>query len=215
MGGVTEIQIHEPALVFAESSLSPLFKQAYPSILGSIGNTSINMVSFFEDVGEENYRWLLTLKDIKVITLDFTRGDNLSLVKKYGFPKNVTLGAGIIDGRSIWKIDPRKALPILSELSKLNLTSLRIQASSSLQFAPWSLSCEADLISHTTGPVLDGAKKAWTKYQAALSADQTISKRIASLTEADFTRAEVYSVRRKKQLPGLPVLPTTTIGSFS
>jgi len=237
--GVTEIQIHEPALVFAESSLSPLFKQAYPSILGSIGNTSINMVSFFEDVGEENYRWLSTLKDIKVITLDFTRGDNLSLVKKYGFPKNVTLGAGIIDGRSIWKIDPRKALPILSELSKLNLTSLRIQASSSLQFAPWSLSCEADLISHTTGPVLafseqklaeivalgefargkpspllDGAKKAWTKYQAALSADQTISKRIASLTEADFTRAEVYSVRRKKQLPGLPVLPTTTIGSF-
>jgi len=237
--GVTEIQIHEPVLAFEEPSLSPLFQHAYPSVLGSINNTSINMVSFFEDIGEQNYNWLTTLKNIKVLTLDFTRGNSLSLVKKYGVPDGMTLGVGIIDGRNVWKVDPSVVSSTLSELKKLKINSLRIQPSSSLQFVPWDLSCEERLQSHTTGPVLafgkqkltevvavanyargkpcavlDTAKTAWRKYKIDLSADQTISKEVASLTEADFTRSEVYSVRRKKQLPGLPPLPTTTIGSF-
>jgi 5-methyltetrahydropteroyltriglutamate--homocysteine methyltransferase len=61
-------------------------------------------------------------------------------------------------------------------------------------------------------PVDAGA--AWTKYRAALSADQKISERIASLTEADFCRAESFNARRPKQLEGMPLLPTTSIGSF-
>lgn len=237
--GVTEIQIHEPALIFAESSLSSLFAQAYPSILKSIGSTDINMVTFFEDIGEDNYKWVTSLKEVKVVSLDFTRGDSLSLVKKFGFPKDKILGAGVIDGRSIWKVDPSKTLPVIQELTKLHTAGLRIQPSSSLQFVPWSLSCEDDLISHTAGSVLafstqklsevaalckvaegasslllQDAEKSWTGYCAALSADQSISKRIAGLTEADFARSESYAERRPKQLPGLPPLPTTLIGSF-
>ena len=37
---------------------------------------------------------------------------------------------------------------------------------------------------------------------------------MSALTEADFNRPEAFSERRKQQLPGLPLLPTTTIGSF-
>lgn len=236
--GVSEIQIHEPALVFAETSLSPLFAQAYPAILKSIGDTTINMVSFFEDIGEENFKWLTGLKEIHVISLDFTRGDSLGLVKDLGFPQDKTLGAGLIDGRSVWKVDPTVTGPVLEELKKIGC-DLRIQPSSSLQFVPWSLSCEPELLEHTAGPVLAFSKQklsevtalcneakgepslllqnataAWTKYRAALTTDQKISQRIASLTEADFTRSEPYAIRRPKQLPGMPLLPTTSIGSF-
>jgi len=58
------------------------------------------------------------------------------------------------------------------------------------------------------------SKSAWTTYRSFISADPTLSKRIAALTEADFARSEPFAVRRSKQLPGMTILPTTTIGSF-
>lgn len=236
--GFKEIQIHEPALVFAETALTPLFAQAYPAILKNVGSTVINMVSFFEDIGEDNYKWLTSLKEVQSISMDFTRGDSLGLIKTFGFPADKILGAGLIDGRSVWKVDPAFTSPVIEELGKIGC-DIRIQPSSSLQFVPWSISCEPELLEHTAGPVLafskqklsevtavcnaakgesslllQGAETAWTKYRTALSADQKISERIASLTEADFARAEPYAVRRPKQLLGLPILPTTSIGSF-
>lgn len=236
--GVKEIQIHEPALVFAETALAPLLAQAYPAILKNAGSTAINMVSFFEDIGEDNYQWVTGLKEVQSISIDFTRGDSLGLIKKFGFPTDKVLGAGLVDGRSVWKVDPAVISPIVEELCKIGC-DIRIQPSSSLQFVPWSLSCEPELLEHTAGPVLAFSKQklsevtavcnaakgksslllqdagaAWTKYRTALYADQKISQRVASLTEADFARAEQYAARRPKQLLGLPILPTTSIGSF-
>lgn len=91
--GVKEVQIHEPSLVFAESSLNSLFQMTYDGpncILPT--DLRINMVSFFEDIGQTNYKWLISVSGIDIISLDFTRGDNLSLIKKFGFPKEKTLG---------------------------------------------------------------------------------------------------------------------------
>jgi len=231
--GVTEIQIHEPALAFADASLKTLYDKAYPSILPSSSELAINMVSFFEDVGETNYQWLTNLSNVKIVSLDFTRGDNLSLIKKYGFPKTKILGAGVIDGRSVWKANPANIEPLLKELGKA--AKIRIQPSSSLQFVPWDLETESNLISHTAGSVLafskqklselssiakgdasfmTRAKVDWATYKKALSSDQRVSKRLAALTEADFCRSESYAVRRPKQTLGLPILPTTSIGSF-
>lgn len=68
----------------------------------------MNFVTFFEDVGEEAYLWLCELA-VEVITLDFTRGDSLSLLKTHGFPSDKVLGAGVIDARSPWAMDPSKA----------------------------------------------------------------------------------------------------------
>ena len=88
-----EVQIHEPSLVFAESSLNSLFQMTYDGpncILPT--DLRINMVSFFEDIGQTNYKWLISVSGIDIISLDFTRGDNLSLIKKFGFPKEKTLG---------------------------------------------------------------------------------------------------------------------------
>ena len=235
--GAKEVQIHEPSLVFADASLASLFKRAYegPASILSATGPDINMVSFFEDVGESNYKWLISVPGIKTVSLDFTRGDSLSLIKKYGFPADKVLGAGLIDGRHVWKVNPTLVGDTLSELTAAGVANIRIQPSSSLQFVPWNLESEKALLSHTAGPVLAYSKQKlaeivavakndisflsdattkWDEYTSTLAADPTVANRVAALTEADFSRKEKFEDRIKQQLPGLPILPTTTIGSF-
>lgn len=234
--GVAEIQIHEPALVFAEDGLLELYRQAYPGILPE--GPSINMVSFMDDVGEENYKWLISEPKLSVVSLDFTRGNTLYLIQKYGFPDNMTLGAGLIDARNVWKLQPDTTLKVLRDLTSLVNAPLRIQASGSLQYLPWDFQCETELQTHPTANVLAFAKQklqeivtvakaaagstahdsekalqghqdAWAKFKLAVP--QQVQP---EWDEKDLTRAECYDQRRPKQLIGVPLLPTTTIGSF-
>lgn len=123
----------------------------------------------------------------------------------------------------------------LKDLETAGIKDIRIQPSANLQFVPWNLECEDALLSHTAGPVLayskqklsevvavakndtiflDDAEKKWSAYRSALAADQAVANRVAALTETDFSRGEAFGNRHPKQLPGLPILPTTTIGSF-
>jgi 5-methyltetrahydropteroyltriglutamate--homocysteine methyltransferase len=234
--GAKEVQIHEPSLVFADASLVPLFQRAYEgpkSILPS--NVLINFVSFFDDVGESNYKWLISMSKIDIISLDLTRGDNLSLIKKHGFPPSKTLGAGLIDGRNVWKVNPEIADNILKELDNAKVVKIRIQPSCSLQFVPWDLEGEKALLSHAAGPVLAFSKQKlaevvsvatndiaflsdanvkWVTYLGAVSSDKGVAARVASLKTSDFSRREQFEARRKQQSLDLPLLPTTTIGSF-
>eukprot|EP00978_Attheya_sp_CCMP212_P042872 scaffold269402_cov31-Attheya_sp.AAC.1 len=231
--GVKEIQIHEPALVFEDSSLKTLFQQAYPGILPA--DVAINMVSFFEGVSEDHYKWLLSVPEINILSMDFTRGDNLDLVKKFG-AAGKTIGAGIIDGRNVWKVNPASVIPVLKTLSESDAADIRIQPSSSLQFVPWDIECENDILAQPFGYVLSFGKQklkevfdvcseaaglgnlvaydnAWQSFQANRQENSKVTSRAANLTESDFSRSEPYAVRRKQQLPGV-MLSTTTIGSF-
>lgn len=47
----------------------------------------VNLVTFFEDIGPEAYQWATGLP-FSAISLDFTRGDSLKLLKDHGFPKD-------------------------------------------------------------------------------------------------------------------------------
>ena len=122
--GVQEIQIHEPVLVFADSSLLGLFKSAYPDILPS--GPRINMVSFMDDIGDSNYQWLISEPKIHVISLDFTRGKSFDLIQKYGFPADKVLGAGLVDSRNVWRVQPEPSLNLLTQL-KAQVVNLRIR----------------------------------------------------------------------------------------
>jgi len=238
--GFTEIQIHEPVLVFAESHLLPLFDMAYPAILES--KMAVNMVSFMDDVGEENYKWLISKPEINVISMDFTRGKTLEFVEKYGFPKDKTLGAGVIDARNVWKVLPSTISPIIAKIKSLSIENVRVQPSGSLQYTPWNFECEEELQSHSAAPVVAFAKQkleeltlvatafhnesvlvghesAWKTFTAKRTEGssayaQKVADSVSTLKETDFDRSEKYETRRPKQLPGLPALPTTTIGSF-
>lgn len=237
--GVKEIQIHEPALVFDEPVLVPLFKAVYPAILP--GGVSINMVSFMGDVGETNFQFLQSASNgIDIVSLDFTRGKTLELIEKFGFDAKKILGAGLIDARNVWKVIPEVTLPIVKKLNALNI-KYRVQPSGSLQYAPWDFEQETTLKPHVAASVLSFAKQklgelellaaaangkddlsahatAWSTYHAGRKQiskfGETVSERVANLKSEDFLRSEDYATRRPKQLIGTPLLPTTTIGSF-
>jgi 5-methyltetrahydropteroyltriglutamate--homocysteine methyltransferase len=160
--GFTEIQIHEPVLVFNEDHLLTMFKTAYPTIITSVvasKNVSINMVSFMEDCGESNYQWLIVQPEIHTISLDFSAarsGHNLNFVKKYGFPGDKTLGVGIIDARNVWKVLPSEIKSVFSTLKSAKVANIRIQPSGSLQYCPWDFTLEQSdaMKSHPASGVL-------------------------------------------------------------
>jgi len=233
--GVKEIQIHEAALVFDDRVLLPLFKQVYPTILPS-STVGINMICFMEDVGEDHYQWLISVKGVTTVSMDFTRGNTLALVRKFGFPATKTLGAGLIDSRGVWRVDPSITKPIVDELKKV-VDKIQVQPSGSLQYNPWNLSCESEILKHPAGPVLAFAAQklddikmvakafddesafnphtlSWKNYKTAVCGNKSVSERMQKLTEKDYSRVEDFDTRRVRQLKGVPIMPTTTIGSF-
>lgn len=52
-------------------------------MLSSAAN--INLVTYFEDIGSEAYQWAVNLP-VSAISLDFTRGNTIALLKQHGFP---------------------------------------------------------------------------------------------------------------------------------
>lgn len=48
-------------------------------------NMAVNLVTYFEDIGSECYKWAIGLP-VSVLSLDFSRGDSISLLKEHGFP---------------------------------------------------------------------------------------------------------------------------------
>lgn len=58
--------------------------------------------------------------------------------------------------------------------------------------------------------------KAWASFTASVTQNTTTSNRISALTDGSFARSAPFVQRREVQAQALklPVLPTTTIGSF-
>ncbi|BAZ18228.1 5-methyltetrahydropteroyltriglutamate--homocysteine S-methyltransferase (plasmid) [Calothrix sp. NIES-4071] len=233
--GVEEVQIHEPALVLGDAhSWKEHFQTLYSS-LSSVG-IPLHLVTYFDDLGE-TYPWVMELP-VTAISLDFTRGRNLELLKAYGFPENKRLGVGIVDARNIWQIRPEKVIPILSEIGNFNITSLDIQPSASLQFVPYDSAREKHLPEQLRNVLSFAEQKLkevvflaqtvkgenteieqkslssnWNKFEQFSPANQSVQERLKSLKSGDFQRSLSYGLRLDSQIT-LPLFPTTTIGSF-
>jgi 5-methyltetrahydropteroyltriglutamate--homocysteine methyltransferase len=139
--GIKEVQLHEPALVLGDApNLKEHFQTVYRE-LAKVG-LDINLVTYFDDLGK-TYPWVMELP-VAAISLDFTRGNNLDLMKQHGFPQDKRLGVGIVDGRNIWQIRTDKVLPLLSEIQTVT-SNLSLQPSASLQFVPYDATREKQL----------------------------------------------------------------------
>jgi 5-methyltetrahydropteroyltriglutamate--homocysteine methyltransferase len=227
--GIEEVQLHEPALVLSGAGeLRPHIEQAYAALSGL--GVAINLVTYFDDLGD-TYPWVAALP-VDVLSVDFTRGDTLALIQAHGWPDDKVLGAGIIDGRSIWRLRPAEVIEQVRALQALVQTPdrLRVGASSSLQFVPYTASREVELPAALRGVLafaeekleelravatgdLQGRAEVWDNFYGFAPAEGAVQARVEGLTDRDFTRALPYAARRPQQLP-LPLFPTTTIGSF-
>jgi 5-methyltetrahydropteroyltriglutamate--homocysteine methyltransferase len=217
---VPEVQMHEPCLVLEEAcDLKDMFEIAYAA-MSKVG-IPINLVSYFDDLDPVVMKWSLKLPGISVLSLDFTRGNNLASLKSCDFPTNVTLGAGVIDGRSVWA-DGNVAAELLQTIREtvgVNV-SIRVQPSCSLQYLPYDLDAESELSADIKN------KLAFAKQKLSLITDlangrtsPTEQHHQASTTgteipEEKFSRPQNFETRRPQQFSVPGGFATNSIGSF-
>jgi 5-methyltetrahydropteroyltriglutamate--homocysteine methyltransferase len=144
--GVEWVQIEEPILVtkVSESDLQ-LLKKIYGTFNTSVPNLKIMLQSYFESV--EHYSDIVALP-VQGVGLDFVHGftGNMTSIRTQGFPKDKVLGAGVIDGRGIWKAPLVEKLSLLEELVEfVTPERLIIQSSCSLLHVPVTVSLEKKL----------------------------------------------------------------------
>lgn len=70
----------------------------------------LHLVTYYDDLGAA-YPWAVQLP-VAAVTLDFlgppgaaVPSQTLALLQQHGFPADKRLGAGVVDGRSVWKDD--------------------------------------------------------------------------------------------------------------
>jgi 5-methyltetrahydropteroyltriglutamate--homocysteine methyltransferase len=144
--GVQWVQIDEPVLV-TKLSVPDIqrLKTIYETFAASVPNLNIILQTYFESV--DQYSEIVALP-VKGIGLDFVHGlsGNLSSIKTLGFPADKVLGAGVIDGRGIWKASLRGKLGLLEELTELvTADRLIVQSSCSLLHVPVTTERETKL----------------------------------------------------------------------
>jgi 5-methyltetrahydropteroyltriglutamate--homocysteine methyltransferase len=229
--GVSEVQIHEPALVL--SGVEAL-REPVEAALGALADlpVTLNLVTTFDDLGEA-YPWITQLP-VGVLSLDLTRGDNAALIRDHGWPAGKVLAAGVVDTRSVWRIRPDALTGVLEDVSAAVASAegaaLRISTSASLQFVPHTTARETALPDALRGVLafadeklgelravaagdLAGADAAWAAFRAFAPTDEVVQARVADLSDDDFHRALPYVERRPRQVT-MPRFPMTTIGSF-
>lgn len=150
--GVQWVQIDEPAAVtkLSGEDVQRLHK-IYAAFAEAAPSLNIMLQTYFESA--EHYRDIVSLP-VKGIGLDFVHGlnGNLAALREFGFPADKVLGAGVIDGRGIWRADLREKLALLDELRQLVKDErLIVQSSCSLLHVPVSTDRETKLAPELAG----------------------------------------------------------------
>ena len=230
--GAEWIQLDEPALVKdLTSDEIAEFEGIYQSLLAD-ETIKVLLQTYFGDV-RDIYETLIALP-FAGIGLDFIEGiQNKAFVQK-GFPKDKILVAGVVNGKNIWRNNYQKTLDLLTELDVENVV---LSTSCSLLHVPFTTENEtfpAEIKEHFSfakekltellelSAILAGnGQNELTANQALFTKERfvknkALSQKIANLTEKDFTRTPAFAEREvlQKAQFNLPVLPTTTIGSF-
>jgi len=232
--GATDIQLDEPALVKDISELElTLFDKLYQGLLADKAGLSVLLQTYFGDV-RDVYSHLVKLP-VEAIGLDFLEGrKTLELVKEHGFPADKVLYAGVVNGKNIWRNDYAKTLALLEEIPAQNVV---LSTSCSLLHVPFTTANEEfapEILAHFAFAAekldelreLDAIRAGQgdeflAANKALFAAERTVrnaelATQLAGLDDAAFTRQPALAERAKAQHQAfnLPVLPTTTIGSF-
>ncbi len=235
--GVKAVQLDEPALVLdrTEEQIQTLI-DAYKELTLGLENIEIHVHTYYESL--DHYEKVVNELPVHGIGLDFVvNEDNLRNIKKYGFPKNKKLIAGVISGRDPWKTDYKETLQLIDELSSIvSQENLIISNAAPLFHLPVSLEPEKghldqnliNLLSFaderlqelkTLKDIINSQKEPPTQTLQALRdtfKNEEVRKKVAQIEEEDIGRKDPFIERYITQIQQmkLPRFPTTTIGSF-
>ncbi len=238
--GAEWVQFDEPSLVMDMTAEDiQLFVSLYENILKNKGTVKVLAQTYFGDV-RDCCNELCGL-DFDGIGLDFTEGKkSLELVQKNGFPQGKTLFAGVVNSKNIWRNNYASTLSTLSELAK-HTSNIVISTSCSLLHVPCTLANETKLdnkykkhfayaeekltelaelkkitSAENYAETEEYRRNAELHSEPRTTGNETVRKKVAALTEKDLVRLPEFAERERiqKERFKLPLLPTTTIGSF-
>jgi 5-methyltetrahydropteroyltriglutamate--homocysteine methyltransferase len=242
--GAEWVQIDEPVLVQDRTKDElDAFEQAYSRLAKSKGAPKIAVATYFDQVGEA-YPALSRLPVQGIALDFVRGPGNRDLIAKSGWPDDKTLFAGVVSGRNVWINDLDRSIALLKELQGLAGDEIVVSSSCSLLHCPIDKRNEPNLddevlswmsfavqkleeIATLTKVLNEGEDAVATELEANRKAVESrrtsprtrnaaVRERLASVTEADARRASPFTERNEaqRQWLGLPLFPTTTIGSY-
>ena len=231
--GVEIVQVQEPYLVMdLTEEDKKLFTNLYTKLFTDIKSVKIVLQSYFGDI-RDIYEEVCKL-GFYGIGIDFVEGkQSLSLIKEKGFPKEKLLLAGVVNGKNIWKTDYSKTIELVKELENYT-DKIVLNTSCSLLHVPYTLDNEVNLEEdkkkhfafaeeklselEELSKILSGEGENLLEANKGLFSEKRVEEENQHIVlgEEDFNRKPVRKERKKiqKEFFKLPILPTTTIGSF-
>ena len=239
--GVDWIQIDEPILaVDADQAWLDAFAPTYKEL--AITGTRIILGTYFAGVAE--HVDLLKNLPVHGLHIDGVRAPEQLAVFAQAWPQNKVLSVGLIDGRNVWRANLSQVIDTLAPLSAKLGNNLWIAPSCSLLHSPQDLAVEEKLdgeikswmafaaqklvelgvVKQALEHGKDAVKDALAASDAAAADratnkkihNQAVQERVANLRPGADARKSPFAQRIEAQQAWmkLPLLPTTTIGSF-
>ncbi len=234
--GVEWVQFDEPALAL---DLPQSWKQAYESAYSRLHSNCIKiLLCVYFGALEDNLHLAANLP-VAGLHVDAVRApEELSQLVDH-LPNYKILSVGIINGRNIWRTDLDVCLDTLRPLQQRLGQRLWLSASCSLLHVPVDLRSEQELDKELQSWLAFAVQKldelallkqainnnevenpAFHQARAALESrrhsprvfNSDVKQSLEAMESKDYRRSP-YQQRRHQQID-LPILPTTTIGSF-
>ncbi|RZF04022.1 5-methyltetrahydropteroyltriglutamate--homocysteine S-methyltransferase [Streptomyces sp. SCA2-2] len=242
--GAEWVQLDEPALVQDRTPAElTAAARAYRDLGALTDRPKLLVASYFDRLGEALPVLAKAPVEGLALDFTEAAAANLDDLAAVGGLPGKRLVAGVVNGRNIWINDHEKSLATLATLLGL-AGRVDVAASCSLLHVPLDTAPEQDLdpqllrwlafarqktaeivtlakgLAQGTGAI--GAEIAANRAALAsragspLTRDPAVRARTASVTEADARRPQPYPERAvaQRERLRLPLLPTTTIGSF-
>ncbi|WP_371599688.1 5-methyltetrahydropteroyltriglutamate--homocysteine S-methyltransferase [Streptomyces sp. NBC_00564] len=242
--GAEWVQLDEPALVQDRTPAElNAADRAYRDLGGLDDRPKLLVASYFGRLGAALPVLAKAPVDGLALDFTEAAAANLDALAAVGGLPGKRLVAGVVNGRNIWVNDLSASLATLGTLLGL-ADRVDVAASCSLLHVPLDAAAERDIEPQilrwlafarqktaeivtlakglTRGTEAIGAELAANRADlasrtgSALTRDPAVRARTAAVTDADARRSQPYSERTAAQRAhlGLPLLPTTTIGSF-
>ncbi|MFZ3561550.1 5-methyltetrahydropteroyltriglutamate--homocysteine S-methyltransferase [Streptomyces sp. BH055] len=242
--GAEWVQLDEPALVQDRTAADlDAAERAYRA-LGTAGDRpKLLVASYFDRLGDALPVLAKAPVDGLALDFTEAAAANVDALASVGGLPGKRLVAGVVNGRNVWVNDLEKSLATLGTLLGL-ADRVDVAASCSLLHVPLDAALERDIdpqirrwlsfarqktaeiatLAKSLSRGTDAITAELAVNRAALSSrasspitrDPAVRARAAAVTGADTRRTQSYAERSAAQRAhlGLPLLPTTTIGSF-
>ncbi|MHC3816928.1 5-methyltetrahydropteroyltriglutamate--homocysteine S-methyltransferase [Streptomyces sp. DT9] len=242
--GAEWVQIDEPALVQDRTPAElNAAARAYRDLGGLTDRPRLLVASYFGRLGEALPVLAKAPVEGLALDFTDAAAANLEDLAAVGGLPGKRLVAGVVNGRNIWINDYERSLSTLATLLGL-ADRVDVAASCSLLHVPLDTAPERDIdpqilrwlafaeqktaeivtlakgLARGTGAITAeiAANRAAlaSRANSPITRDPAVRARTAAITDADGRRSQPYTARAAAQRAhlGLPLLPTTTIGSF-